>query len=305
MMGAIGFATPWLLGALVALPVLWWLLRAVPPAPVVRRFPGVALLLGLFDTRSETDKTPWWLLLLRALAVAALILGFAGPMLNPQASRMGDAPLLVVTDASWASARDWPRRTDRMAEVLAEAARADRPVAVVALTDLPQGPLPLREAGFWSERLDGLAPAPFSADPDSVAAWARDLPDRLDSYWLSDGLDAPYRAPLTEALLTRGSVSVFETSRPVFTLAPPRLNDGVLSLQAARLPDQPATDVDIIASGRDPAGVERTLARATASFDAGAQTAQAELVLQPELRNRITRFQIAGNRSAGAVALDR
>ncbi|MDT8329340.1 MAG: BatA domain-containing protein, partial [Roseovarius sp.] len=45
-LGAIGFATPWLLWALVALPILWIILRAVPPAPVRRRFPGVALLLG-------------------------------------------------------------------------------------------------------------------------------------------------------------------------------------------------------------------------------------------------------------------
>ena len=35
--------------ALVALPILWLLLRAVPPAPIRRRFPGVALLLGLTD----------------------------------------------------------------------------------------------------------------------------------------------------------------------------------------------------------------------------------------------------------------
>ncbi|NBB97238.1 MAG: DUF4159 domain-containing protein [Alphaproteobacteria bacterium] len=302
-MGAVGFATPWLLAALVALPVLWWLLRAVPPAPVVRRFPGVALLLGLTDARTETDKTPWWLLLLRALAVAALIVGFAGPMLNPQAARTGDAPLLVVMDAGWASARDWSRRTERVAELLAEAARADRPVAVVALTDLPEGPLPLREAGFWAERIGGLSPAPFAPDADAVATWAATLPDRLDSYWLSDGLDAPYRAALTDALQSRGGLTVFETSRPVLALAPPVLRDGVLALQGLRLPGQPATDVDIIATGRDPAGVERALARATASFEPGAERAEAELVLQPELRNRITRFQIAGQRSAGAVAL--
>lgn len=301
--GSIGLVTPWLLAALVALPLLWWLLRAVPPAPVVRRFPGVALLLGLTDERTETDKTPWWLLVLRALAIAALIVGFSGPVLNPQASRMGDAPLLVVLDASWASARDWTRRTERVAEVLAEATRADRPVAVVALSDLPEGPLPLRDAGFWAERVGALAPAPYAARADAVAAWADSLPERLDSYWLSDGLDAPYRAGLTATLQSRGALTVFETSRPVLALAPPELREGTLSLRALRLPGQPATEVDIIATGRDPAGVERALARATAGFEAGAQTAEAELVLQPELRNRITRFQIAGQRSAGAVAL--
>ena len=81
-LGPLGFTAPWLLLALIALPVLWLLLRAVPPAPIRRRFPGVALLLGLKDEEAETDKTPWWLLLLRTLAVGAVILGFAGPILN-------------------------------------------------------------------------------------------------------------------------------------------------------------------------------------------------------------------------------
>ncbi|MEZ5867436.1 MAG: hypothetical protein R3D46_02745 [Defluviimonas denitrificans] len=40
------------------LPVLWLLLRAVPPAPIRRRFPGVALLLGLADEDVQADRTP-------------------------------------------------------------------------------------------------------------------------------------------------------------------------------------------------------------------------------------------------------
>ena len=71
MLGPLGFISPWLLLGLIGLPVLWLLLRAVPPAPIMRRFPGVALLLGLTDETPETDKTPWWLLLLRALVWAA------------------------------------------------------------------------------------------------------------------------------------------------------------------------------------------------------------------------------------------
>jgi hypothetical protein len=76
MIANLAFTTPLLLVALLALPVLWWLLRAVPPAPIRRRFPGVALLLGLKDDDSQTDKTPWWLLLLRMLALAAADRGF-------------------------------------------------------------------------------------------------------------------------------------------------------------------------------------------------------------------------------------
>ena len=52
--GGIGFTAPWLLLTLLALPILWLILRAVPPAPIRRRFPGVALLLGLADDESTT-----------------------------------------------------------------------------------------------------------------------------------------------------------------------------------------------------------------------------------------------------------
>ena len=50
------FLTPWLLSALLGLPVLWLLLRAVPPAPVRRFFPGVILLLGLRDKTQISDR---------------------------------------------------------------------------------------------------------------------------------------------------------------------------------------------------------------------------------------------------------
>jgi hypothetical protein len=58
-LGAIGFTSPLLLLGLLGLPALWLILRATPPAPVRRRFPGVVLLLGLTDDTTQTDKTPW------------------------------------------------------------------------------------------------------------------------------------------------------------------------------------------------------------------------------------------------------
>jgi hypothetical protein len=172
MIGNLAFTTPLLLVALVALPILWWLLRAVPPAPIRRRFPGVALLLGLRDDDSQTDKTPWWLLLLRMLAVAAAVVGFAGPVLNPQAERSGDATLLIVMDASWASARDWDNRTERIDALLDEASRAGRPVSIVALTDLPAGEPSVQSASAWSARMPSIAPAPFAPDYEAAAEWA-------------------------------------------------------------------------------------------------------------------------------------
>ncbi|SHJ42672.1 N-terminal double-transmembrane domain-containing protein [Palleronia salina] len=301
IVGPIGFTAPWLLLGLVALPILWLLLRAVPPAPVRRRFPGVALLLGLRDDEHQADKTPWWLLLLRALAVAALIVGFAGPVLNPEDRSGGSGPLLVLMDGSWADARDWPRRVARVERALDEAGRDNRPVALVTLTDRPEGDLPFRAASDWAQTLPGLAPQPWQAE--GAADWAASLDGDFDTIWLSDGTAQPWRGDVLEALQDRGEVRVFESPSPIYGLAPPAFEDGAIAVTARRAATGRGAEVTITARGLDPSGIERELAREPLAFGPGEDEATLALSLPPELRNRVTQFAIDGVRSAGAVAL--
>lgn len=301
MIGPLGFSAPLLLLGLAALPVLWFLLRAVPPAPIRRRFPGVALLLGLTDDQAETDRTPWWLLLLRMAAIAAAIIAFAGPVLNPEQRKAGTGPLLIVFDASWADARDWPRRLDRATTLLDEASRTGRPVAVIRLTDTPE-PVEFQSAEAWRGRLAALSPQPWL--PAANAAWAAKLPaGDFDTFWLSDSLDHTDRSALFAALAKRGAVTVFQSPRPVLALAPATFGDGSIQLSATRLPATDPVEVEVIARGPDPSGIDRELARATLSFGLGSATAKVALALPPELRNRVNRFELAGIRSAGAVSL--
>lgn len=304
MIGPLAFASPLLLLALVALPLLWWLLRAVPPAPIKRRFPGIALLLGLSDDESQTDKTPWWLLLLRMAAVAAAIIGFAGPVLNPAEDRVaGDGPLLIVMDSSWASARDWPARLSRAELLLDDAARRGREVAVVQLTDLPAFAPSFQAANAWGPRVPTLTPAPFSPDMEAAAEWAGGLDGPAEVFWFSDGVAHEGRGALAETLADLGALSVFQGDRDLIALAPPRFEDGMVRGDLSRLGAETPRDVTVVAHGLDPAGLPRDLARAEATFDAGEMVAQVEFDLPPELRNRITRFELSGERHAGAVAL--
>jgi len=300
-LGALGFTAPALLAALLALPVLWWLLRAVPPAPIRRRFPGIALLLGLRERDPESQRTPWWLLALRMLALAAVIVAFAGPVLNPRSQAQGEGPLLIVADASWASARDWPRRVERVTQALNDARRTGRPVAVVALTgtDAPA----FLTAESWLERLPSLQPRPFAPGPD-LPAWLDDLPARVETLWLSDGLARDGRRPLYNALAARGPVQVFQPESPVLALMPATFEEGGVQLSARRMaPGLSAQMLTIAGFGPDPTGTERVLARIDLPFAPGADRAEALMDLPPELRNRITRFEIEGARGAGAVSL--
>ena len=302
-LAGIGFSAPWLLLGLVALPILWLLLRAVPPAPIRRRFPGVALLLGLKDDDQQSDKTPWWLLLLRTLAVAAVILGFAGPVLNPDDRLPGTGPMLVVVDGTWADARDWPRRIDRIAEALDEAGRDARTVPVVSLTDLPEGDLVFQSADAGSARLPSLTPRPWGVDGAAAMVWAEGLSGGFETLWMSDGLDQPWRADVLATFEARGPVRVFESPRPVLALRPARFEEGAIALSALRATTGQEQAIEVSGYGLDPNGVERELARATMTFESGAGQADLALSLPPELRNRITRFQLDGVRSAGAVTL--
>ncbi|MCE8007411.1 DUF4159 domain-containing protein [Aestuariivita sp.] len=300
--GGIGFTAPWLLLGLIALPILWLILRAVPPAPIRRRFPGVALMLGLTDEESVSDRTPWWLLLLRMLAVAALILGLAGPVLNPEEDRGGNGPLLILLDGSWAGAAQWSAKMDLVEVKLADAGRAGRPVAIAQLTN-PDEPV-FQAADVWRSRLAGFAPSPWQADATRGAEMIAALEDTtFDTYWLSDALDFPGRDTLLAQLEARGAVRVFQTSAPVIALAPATFEDGAIQLTARRAMSGTQRDLTILAIGRDPAGTERILASVDAGFAADATDATTALSLPAELRGRISRFEVQGRRSAGATTL--
>ncbi len=304
VLGGIGFSAPWLLLGLSALPILWLILRAIPPAPVRRRFPGVSLLLGLKDDESVSDRTPWWLLLLRMLALAALIVGLAGPVLNPQQDKTGSGPVLIVLDASWAGAPRWGARMDLLDTQLAEAGRAGRPVALLSLT-APEG-LNFQSADIWRSRLPGVVPAPWQpteAQLQSAGTAIAEAEGGFDTLWLSDALAYPGRAPLLAALQARGDLRVVETGQPVLGISPVGVEDGAVQLTLHRSTSGAAREVTILAQGRDPAGTARVLASLPTRFDDGATQVTAALSLPAELRARITRFEIQGQQSAGAMTL--
>ena len=305
MMGplSIGFTTPWLLYALLALPVLWLILRAIPPAPVVRRFPGVALLIGLQDEDTVSDRTPWWLLLLRALAVAALILGLSGPVLNPEAQ---DTPrnnrLLVILDGGWASASNWRAQMAVLDDRLDKAHRAGRETSLIQLS-APETPR-FQPAATLKALLPGIAPTAWQPAADTLPTLAANLPEGdFDTLWLSDGMDQPGRDTLLSGLQTKGRVTVFESGRAALALAPAAVTDGILTLTAQRTTPGPSREIMVEAHGLDPSGAASVLATAPLTFSAGETSATTDLSLPAELRARISRFEIAGERSAGAVSL--
>jgi len=78
----------------------------------------------------------WWLILLRLLAAAILIVALAQPLLHPNARLAGDGPVILIIDDGWAAARDWPARQAAAEQAITQADRNSR--SVVILTTAPE-----------------------------------------------------------------------------------------------------------------------------------------------------------------------
>ncbi|MGB1215335.1 MAG: DUF4159 domain-containing protein [Pikeienuella sp.] len=308
--GSLAFLNPWLLTALIALPALWLLLRATPPAPARMAFPGVRLLLGLEDPEKTPDRTPWWLLLLR-LVIAALVIGaFADPVLNPRTGVRGEGPLVIVMDGGWASAPDWEARRSAAMTALDQADRSDRPVSLITLSSTlpPEFSLKLRPAAEWRGVVEALLPEPWAPQRATYAQAISAMPSPSGAgvLWITDGLahgDETGSALLAEALAGLGALTVAQPFRTARGVSAPRLEGGRMFVSALRAETTGEETHNIALFGHTPDGGERRLGAVTVAIPEGEQTAAAEIDLPLELRNQIARVALLGPPSAGAAAL--
>ena len=97
----LSFAMPMVLWGLVALPVIWWLLRLTPPKPQTEIFPPLRILARVLRKEETPHQSPWWLTLLRLLMAALVIFALAGPVYNPREKLPASgAALVLVIDNS-------------------------------------------------------------------------------------------------------------------------------------------------------------------------------------------------------------
>src|SRR5712672_2128936 len=186
------FAEPLLLTGLLSLPVLWWLLRVMPPRPKRIEFPPTRLLFDIKPKEETPSWTPWWLTLLRLTAAALVILAAAGPIWNPQTGVGGSkAPLVILLDDGWSAASSWDTRVKAADELIANADNDRRGVALVPLSE-PARDITLMPGGNARVALRQLVPKPYSIERvETLPAIERFLKATGDCEiaWLSDGVD--------------------------------------------------------------------------------------------------------------------
>jgi hypothetical protein len=302
----IGFAQPLVLLGLLSLPVLWWLLRLIPPRPRRIEFPPARLLFDIVPKEETPARTPWWLTLLRLALTALVIIAAAGPQWNPSVATSGaNAPLALLIDDGWAAAATWDARIRTGEDALARAEADNRGVAIIAVSEAHRG-ISLQNPAAARVQLRQLQPKPHAVERgDALPALTRFLSatPELELIWLSDGVDAGRAVEFVTALsglLNGRSITVVE--------------GGVGPAQALTAANNAAGSLTVKVLRPDAAGAEQGLVRALDlkglplgearyQYKTGEREADAEFTLPVEIRNDIARLEIVNERSAGAVQL--
>ena len=305
-LGAIGFAAPWFLLGLLALPLVWLLLRITPPQPVATRFPAIRFLFGLRQDDDASERTPLWMLLLRLLIAALLVLAAARPILAPGSLLEGRGEVVLAIDDGWASAPRWPAMRAAAYGVLEEAGRRSRAVRLLATAPGADGNMPEAagpfEAAAAAAVLAALEPRPWPADRAGAmaAVQALGLSGPATAVWVSDGLDGEGATGFAGALQRLGSLDVLrpEPEARARLLRPPEREAGRVTIRVDRAGGAART---VTVEALDEEGLR--LAAAELAFGEGETSASGSIERPDELLNRIARFRLSGETGAGATAL--
>ncbi len=301
----LAFSAPLALAALALLPALWLILRVTPPRPRRIDFPPLKIMADLVAKREMPAHTPWWLLALRMLVAALAILAVAGPVWNPtrEAGPL-QGPMLLLVDNGFGAAADWPERLLVAESRVAAAAREGRPVALVGLVENP-AEIALSEPRAALDRLRAFALQPHAPDRGAhlprIETFLRTSPE-AEVVWVADGLSvSDDGAFLTRLRQEAGSGRLSIHAGPIDQLAltAPENLAGALAVKVLR-PNASAAASGLVRA-LDLKGLP--LGDAPFVFEGSALQTTARLTLPIEVRNAVSRLEIVGERSAGAVAL--
>jgi hypothetical protein len=302
----LGFTEPLVLIGLLTLPVLWWLLRLIPPRPRRIDFPPTRLLLEIAPKEETPARTPWWLTLMRLTLAALVIVAAAGPLWRPPlATTKTREPVAIMIDDGWAAAATWEARVRSADDIIGRAEDDRRAVALIPLSEGAYD-ISLEPAGSARVRLHQIKPAPQTIDRGetlpSIARFLSATPD-VELVWLSDGVDLGASAEFMKHLadtVGRGPITVVSGGIPgprALTAADNAV--GALSVRVLRVADGAAETGTVRAL--DLKGLP--LGEAPFAFKPGDSETVARFELPVEIRNDIARIEIGGERSAGAVQL--
>jgi hypothetical protein len=302
----IAFGAPAILFGLLALPVIWWLLRLTPPRPAAEPFAPLAILARVLKPEETPSRSPWWLTLLRLLIAALVILALAEPVLNPREKALStNGPLALIIDNSWASAGDWEMRIEAAEALIAEAESSDLPVSIVLTAERRHDATPTTVERA-RDQLRAAKPRPLKPERDSaitalIAAFGQTAPGTIA--FLTDGIDTDDANDALTRLsgLNPAAIRIIAAGDPAALILTDADNGAdSLTVAASRLESQGAESFRLVA--RDSKG--REIATGPLAFGAGDVSASGTITAPFEIRNDIARIDVVGRESAAGQLLD-
>ncbi len=303
---AFGFTAPIVLTGLLALPIIWWLLRLTPPRPVSELFPPLRILARVLKKEETPHKSPWWLTLLRLALAGLLVFAMAGPVLNPQTRIAENGPVAILIDNGWASAPDWKERVAAAERLISDAENSGNSVILAFTTDPGNADIGPFDPGTARDRLRAATPQPVPVDRKAVYEHAARILSQAPAdtlALLTDGVAAPGDEDAFKAIAATGAKQIVwgqsDNADLVGLTAIDNLPD-TFSVTAIR-PDSVSTPASYVVTARDDRG--RQIAEQTLSFASGETVATVAFNAPFELRNDFSSIHVAGIHEAGAIRL--
>ncbi|MER8571201.1 DUF4159 domain-containing protein [Mesorhizobium sp. M1409] len=301
----LSFGAPMVLWGLLALPVIWWLLRLTPPKPQTEIFPPLKILARVLKREETPQQSPWWLTLLRLLMAALIVAALADPVFNPREKLPAEgAALALVIDNDWASAADWGKRVATAERLIADAGSNGVPVVIAFTAEKANAEIGPFDAAAALDRLRAAKPRPIPTDRPAVYARVAGVLETLPGASvavLADGLAAKGDEAAFNTLLSKNAARVVWATADRLSLTGLTAADNQVdgfALTAIRAPGDPAP-AQVTAGAFDDKG--RRIADATLTFSPGETTANGTMAVPFELRNDFASIALDGERQAGAV----
>ncbi|WP_202326112.1 DUF4159 domain-containing protein [Mesorhizobium sp. 113-3-9] len=301
----LSFGAPMVLWGLLALPVIWWLLRLTPPKPQSEIFPPLKILARVLKREETPQQSPWWLTLLRLLMAALIVAALAEPVFNPREKLPAEgAALALVIDNDWASAADWNKRVATAERLIADAGSNGVPVIIAFTAEKANAEIGPFDAAAALDRLRAAKPRPIPTDRPAVYARVAGVLEGLPGASvavLADGLAAKGDEAAFNTLLSKNAARIVWATADRLSLTGLTAADNQVdgfALTAIRAPGDPAP-AQVTAGAFDDKG--RRIADATLTFAPGEATATGTMAVPFELRNDFASIALDGERQAGAV----
>ncbi|MEM9971193.1 MAG: BatA domain-containing protein, partial [Pseudomonadota bacterium] len=298
------FGAPFILAGLLALPLIWFLLRLTPPRPRDEVFPPTAILTEIAPKEETPAQSPWWLTLLRLTMAALVILALSEPVWNARDKQLAaEGPVLIVLDNGWTAGAEWPERKAAARALLDEAADTGQAVALaLTVTGQPEALGPQRASDIRPQ-LEAAQARSIAGDLSPITAALSQGATRFGTIaWLADGLQAENTADWLSAIKSHSAATVLYITPETGEL---QVLSGVANTPEALTVSVERADFNGVESGTVTAFDQkgRPLGTANFTFEGNTQFSQASFDLPVELRNEVARIAIDGAATAGSVQL--